>query len=67
MNKSSSHERRVVSYLKPKNHAIFKAYTVVEEMKESECVNHILNSFFNMMSPEQKQAYLSRARNKNTF
>lgn len=67
MNKSSSHERKVQAYLKPKNHAIFKAYVEVEEMTESECVNHIMNSFFNHMSPQQKQIYLSKAKSINSF
>jgi len=65
--KSSSHDRKVQSYLKPKNHTIFKAYVKVEELTESEGVNVIMNEFFNKMSPEQKQSYLSRSRSLNDF
>lgn len=60
---SSSHTRRKVSYLRPKNLTIFEAFTVVEQMTESESINYIMAKFFAMMSPEQKQAYLSKARN----
>lgn len=65
--KSSSHERRVVSYLKPKNLTNFKAFVAAEDISESEGVNYILTRFFNLMSPEQKQSYLSRSRSKNSF
>lgn len=64
---SSSHERRVVSYLRPKNHNIFKAYAKAEEMNDSEAVNHIINNFFARLSPEQKQSYLAKAANINKF
>jgi len=66
-NKNEAHNRRVSAYLKPKNHVIFKAYAKSEEMTNSECVNNIMNSFFNQMSPQQKQSYLNKARNINQY
>lgn len=54
-------KRRKVSYLRPKNLTMFEAFTVAEEMTESESINYIMTKFFALMSPEQKQAYLSKA------
>jgi len=65
--KSSSNERKVQGYLKPKTYNNFKSFVASEEMTDSEGVNHILTNFFNSMSPQQKQAYLSKARSKNTY
>lgn len=64
---SSSNERKVQGYLKPKNYTIFKAYVTVEELTDSEGVNVVMNEFFNKMSPEQKQSYLSRSRRLSDF
>jgi hypothetical protein len=65
--RSSSNDRKVQGYLKPKTYTNFKAFVGSEEMTDSEGVNYILTKFFNTLSPEQKQSYLSRSRGKNSF
>lgn len=65
--KSSSLDRRVQAYLKPKTFNNIKAFATAEDMSDSEAVNHIVTAFFNSLSPEQKQAYLHKARAINNF
>jgi hypothetical protein len=65
--KSISNERKVQGYLKPKTYANFKAFVQAEEMSDSEGVNHILTTFFNSLTPAQKQSYLHKARGLNQF
>ena len=64
---SSSNERKVQSYLKPKTFNMFKAYATAEKMSESSAANHIITRFFNTMSPEQKESYLHKAKNINSY
>lgn len=66
-NKSSSLERRVQAYLKPKNDAIFTAFVKVENISESSAINMIVKDFFNRMPEQQKIDYLSKARAKREY
>ena len=57
--KSSSHDRKVQSYLKPKNDYLFKAYVEAEQISESSAINIMVKDFFLRMPEEQKKYYIS--------
>jgi hypothetical protein len=61
---SSSHQRAVKSYLKPKTDVLFRAYVEREELSESEAINMMVNHFFTHLTTQQRLSYLSRGKKK---
>ena len=57
--KSSSHDRKVQSYLKPKNNYLFRAFVEVEQISESSAINIMVKDFFLRMPEEKKRQYIN--------
>ena len=64
---SSSHERKVQGYLKPKTHVLFEGFVTVNEVSDSAAINMIVKDYFHRITEDQKNAYLSAAKKKNTY
>jgi len=64
MANSSSQQRRVTGYLKPRIIKMFKAYVAANETTESEAVNDILRHFFTTAQPAQMNVWIRKAQEK---
>lgn len=64
MANSSSQQRRVTGYLKPRIITMFKAYVVANETTESEAINDILRHFFTTAQPTQMNTWIRKAQEK---
>lgn len=53
------HLNRVCGYLKPKNEALFKGFTKVNELGVSEGINIILKDYFQRINEGDKLRYIS--------
>lgn len=56
------HPNKVCGYLKPKQDALFKGYTEINKIGDSEALNIMVKDFFQRLPPEQRVNYLSGAR-----
>lgn len=59
MAKKRVHTNKICGYLKPKNDALFKGFTSVNELGISEGINIILKDFFQRISESDKMKYLN--------
>lgn len=59
MIKKRIHTNKVCGYLKPKNEALFKGFTSVNELGVSEAVNIIFKDYFQRISESDKMKYLN--------
>jgi hypothetical protein len=64
---SSSHQRRVVTYLRPKNEILVKSFAEINEISLSETINICVKDFFQRLPAEQKIDYFNKAKGKNSF
>ncbi len=64
MANSSSHDRRVTSYLKPRIDTMFKTYCTANDVKESEAINDIMRHFFTTTQPTQMNVWIRKAQEK---
>ena len=64
---STSHQRRVVTYLRPKNEILVKSFADVNEISLSETINICVKDFFQRLPAEQKIDYLSKAKTRNDY
>jgi len=65
--KSTSQDRRVVSYLKPQNYQLVEGFVKANDVSESAAINMIVRDFFNRLPDHQKADYLSRARTQRDY
>lgn len=56
---SSSHNRRVVSYLRPKAHFFITNMAKVEDISVSEIINIALEQYFKQLPETKRQQYLA--------
>jgi hypothetical protein len=59
MSKKRVHNNKVCGYLKPKNDALFKGFTSVNELGISEAINIIFKDYFQRISEGDKLKYLN--------
>jgi len=59
MSKRRTHFNKVCGYLKPKNEALFKGFTSVNELGISEAINIIFKDYFQRISEGDKMKYLN--------
>jgi hypothetical protein len=60
--KSSSHERKVQGYLKPKTHALFIGFVEINDVSESSAINMILKDYFNRLPERERLEFLNKAK-----
>lgn len=61
---SSSQQRRVTGYLKPRINTMFKTYVKANETTESEAINDIMRHFFTTAQPAQMNVWIRKAQDK---
>lgn len=64
MPKKRVHNNKVCGYLKPKNDAIFKGFTSVNELGISEAINIIFKDYFQRITESDKMKYLNAKKHK---
>ena len=65
MANSSSHDRMVKSYLKPRIYTMFKTYCIANETSASEAINDIMRHFFTSTQPSQMNSWIRKEQSKN--
>ena len=58
---TSSVERKVQTYLKPRYHDFVCMYATAEEMSQSEAIKTMVKSFYDNMTDSERQAIAQRA------
>ncbi len=64
MAKSTSHERRIPFYAKPKQEALVKAYAEAKGESYSKVIGEGVDMFFKNMSPQDRANLLEKAKGK---
>ena len=60
--KSSSNDRKVQGYLKPKTHALFSGFVELNQVSESSAVNMILKDYFNRLPERERLEFLNKSK-----